>query len=141
MKMPLLAQLLEKLRRCTSGHALILFAGGLPALIGGAGFATDLAQWYMWKRELQFAVDQAALAGAWARTSTSTQPVYAARALQEFNANLGVTRAYASSPSVTLEPTKFGNEKKSFSVSGTPTMTVVSVTSSITCDTTRAARW
>lgn len=57
MKMPLLAQLLEKLRRCTSGHDLILFAGGLPALIGGVGFATDLAQWYMWKRELQFAVD------------------------------------------------------------------------------------
>jgi Flp pilus assembly protein TadG len=102
MKMPLLAQLLEKLRRCTSGHALTLVAGGLPALIGGAGFATDLAQWYLWKRELQLPVDQAALAGAWAPTSTSTQRVYADRALLESNANLDVTKAYVSSPSVTL---------------------------------------
>lgn len=102
MKMPLLPQLLAKLRSCTSGNALILVAGGLPALVGGAGFATDIAQWYMWKRELQFAVDQAALAGAWARTSTATQPDFTNRAVQEFNANLSLTRDYASTPSVTL---------------------------------------
>lgn len=102
MKMPLLPQLLAKLRRCTSGNALIMVAGGLPALVGGAGFATDVAQWYMWKRELQFAVDQAALAGAWARTSTSTQPVFSDRAVQEFNANLSLTRDFATAPTVSL---------------------------------------
>ncbi|MFN4114522.1 MAG: pilus assembly protein TadG-related protein [Sphingomonadaceae bacterium] len=44
----------------------MLVALGAPALIGAGGFAIDTAQWYMWKRELQHSVDQAAYAGAWA---------------------------------------------------------------------------
>ena len=57
----------------------------------------------MWKRELQFAVDQAALAGAWARTQSATRPNYSARALQEFNANLSATRDLTvAPPTVTL---------------------------------------
>ena len=57
------------LKSSTSGNTTLLVALGMPALIGGAGMAVDTAQWYLWKRELQFAADQAALAGAWARTA------------------------------------------------------------------------
>lgn len=64
---------LGQLKANTSGNATLLVALGLPALVGGSGLAVDTAQWYMWKRELQFAVDQAALAGAWARTSSATK--------------------------------------------------------------------
>ena len=48
---------LGKLRKSTSGHATLLTAFGMPMLIGTAGLGVDLSQWYMWKRELQFAVD------------------------------------------------------------------------------------
>lgn len=57
-------QLLAQIGRNISGNALVLVAAGMPVLVGGAGFAVDVAQWYMWKRELQYAVDQAAYAGA-----------------------------------------------------------------------------
>lgn len=85
------------------GNATLLLALGMPAFIGGAGFAVDTAQWYMWKRELQFAVDQAALAGAWARTQSATRANYSARALQEFNANIStITDKTVATPTVTL---------------------------------------
>ena len=89
---------------CTSGNATVIVALGLPMLIGGAGLGVDMAQWYMWKRELQFAVDQAALAGAWARSSpqTTVRETYQARALQEYNANLAAVEDFATAPAVTL---------------------------------------
>ena len=59
----------SRLRHSTSGHATLLTALSMPMLIGGAGLGVDLSQWYLWKREFQFAVDQAAVAAAWARTS------------------------------------------------------------------------
>jgi Flp pilus assembly protein TadG len=86
-----LRRLVRELRTQTSGNATLLVALGMPALIGGAGLAVDTAEWYMWKRELQFAVDQAALAGAWARSDTDTAGTYQTRATQEFNANLAMT--------------------------------------------------
>ena len=49
---------LTELRQCKSGNALMLVALGMPVLIGGTGVAVDTAQWYMWKGELQYAVDQ-----------------------------------------------------------------------------------
>lgn len=55
---------LQNLKTDTGGNAALLVAIGLPSLIGSAGLAVDVAQWYMWKNELQYAVDQAALAGA-----------------------------------------------------------------------------
>jgi Flp pilus assembly protein TadG len=91
-----------ELRRQTSGNATLLVALGMPALIGGAGLAVDTAQWYMWKRELQFAVDQAALAGAWARTDDATKANYATRATQELQANLSVTEDIAAEPDIDL---------------------------------------
>lgn len=90
---------MRRLRNNKSGNALMIVALAMPALIGGTGFAVDTAQWYLWKRELQFSVDQAAIAGAWARgsSSSSTQATYAARARQEYAANLSVTSDYATS--------------------------------------------
>ena len=55
---------LKPLGRNDRGNVLILTALGLPIMLGGAGFGVDTAQWYMWKRELQTAVDAAALSGA-----------------------------------------------------------------------------
>lgn len=99
-----LKRLAARLGRNTSGNATLLMAVGMPALIGGAGLAVDTAQWYMWKRELQFATDQAAIAGAWARTVSSTAGSYEARATQEFNAALQVTETMNVAPlEVTLQ--------------------------------------
>lgn len=92
----------KALRSNKSGNAALLVAIGMPVLIGGSGLAVDTAQWYMWKRELQFAVDQAALAGAWARTDTATANTYQQRATQEYNANLQRVTSFASTPTVQL---------------------------------------
>jgi Flp pilus assembly protein TadG len=92
----------KRLAKAQSGSAALIVALGMPMLIAGAGFGTDLAQWYMWKRELQFAVDQAAIAGAWARADASTKNTYSTRATQEYNANLSITSDFASTPRVQL---------------------------------------
>lgn len=91
-------KILRKLKQETSGNATLIVAIGMPALVGGAGLAVDTAQWYMWKRELQYAVDQAAIAAAWARTSSATniQNAYKDRAEQEYNANLATTKDFDS---------------------------------------------
>jgi Flp pilus assembly protein TadG len=95
---------LAGLSGCTSGNATIIVALGMPMLIGGAGLGVDVAQWYMWKRELQFAVDQAAMAGAWARSSSSStvRGTYQARALQEYNANLDIVDEFDTAPVIGL---------------------------------------
>jgi len=93
-----LKKLAGRLGRNTSGNVTLLMAVGMPALIGGSGFAVDTAQWYMWKRELQFAVDQAAIAAAWTRTSSDTtvQATYQTRAEQEYNTNISKTGGFDS---------------------------------------------
>ncbi len=109
---------LRALRSHTSGNATLLVALGMPALIGGSGLAVDTAQWYTWKRELQFAVDQAALAGAWARTNSDTESVYQARARQEFTANQAVTNGISTTPLVSLS-SYAGGSNNSVTVSAT----------------------
>lgn len=79
---------MRRLARQGSGNATLLVAAGLPALIGAAGLGVDTAQWYMWKREMQYAADQAALAGAWSLVGGATGDVYVNRAKQELAANL-----------------------------------------------------
>ncbi|MCW1403301.1 pilus assembly protein [Novosphingobium sp. MW5] len=93
---------LQKLKNDTGGNAALLVAIGLPTLIGSAGLAVDVAQWYMWKNELQYAVDQAALAGAWARTDNDTRDAYVDRARAEFTSNQQTTTGIAATPSVSL---------------------------------------
>ena len=94
-------RLIESLRRNASGNVLMIFALGMPVFIGGAGLAVDTAQWYMWKREMQYAVDQAALAGAWSRVGGSTGNVYQTRAQQELAANLQIVD-FEGTPSIAL---------------------------------------
>lgn len=94
--------LYRRLLRNRSGNAALIVALGMPALIGGTGFAVDTAQWYAWKQELQFATDQAAMAGAHARSKDITAQDYATRADQEFDANLAITAKFASDPDVSL---------------------------------------
>lgn len=85
-----------------SGNATLLVALGMPALIGGAGFAVDTAQWYMWKRELQHSVDQAAYAGALALAHQDSKANYETRASQEYQTNLDKVKDFASSPSISI---------------------------------------
>ncbi|MFL0355538.1 TadE/TadG family type IV pilus assembly protein [Erythrobacter sp. GH1-10] len=94
--------MISRIKKCSSGNALILVAIGMPVLVGGAGFAVDTAQWYMWKRELQHAVDQAAIAGAWARADVGTESTYATRALQEYDANVAKVEEFDTPPQVSL---------------------------------------
>ena len=94
-------RLAKRLRRETSGNTTLLFALGMPMFVGGAGLAVDTAQWYMWQREMQYAVDQAALAGAWSRVGGTTGSEYQTRALQELAANLQIVD-FEGTPSVTL---------------------------------------
>lgn len=96
-----LRNLIKRLVASRSGNAAMIVALGMPAMIGGAGFAVDTAQWYMWKRELQHAVDQAAIAGAWALANDSAD-TYETRANQEFDVNLAKVSDFASEPSIAL---------------------------------------
>ena len=93
---------LNGLRTCNSGNATLIVALGMPALIGSAGLGVDMAQWYMWKRELQFAADQGAIAGAWAMTDNDTEADYDELAVLELNANLAATKDFADEPTVQL---------------------------------------
>ncbi|KHK89679.1 hypothetical protein LK12_19560 [Novosphingobium malaysiense] len=55
---------MSRLRSSMEGNVLVLTAVGLTTLVGGAALAVDTAQWYLWKRQLQQAVDSGAMAGA-----------------------------------------------------------------------------
>jgi Flp pilus assembly protein TadG len=97
-----IAQTLRRLRHDDSGNAMLLMAIAMPVLVSGSGLAVDMSQWYTWKRELQLASDQAALGAAWARTDTNTQDTWKDRGLQDYNANLSVTKTFASAPNFKL---------------------------------------
>ncbi len=101
---------LRELKASTSGNATLLVALGMPVLIGSSGLAVDTAQWYMWKREIQFAADQAALAGAWARSDDDSRSSYVTRARQEFGANVSTTTTINTTPAVTLANYNGGNQ-------------------------------
>jgi Flp pilus assembly protein TadG len=120
---PKLSRFWRLLARSTSGNAMLFVALGLPALIGGAGLAVDFSQWYLWKRELQLATDQAALAGAWARTDSHTQDNYQTRATQDYRANLAITSSFASDPTVSIADFSNGSDN-SVVVTATATKTL-----------------
>lgn len=99
---PALLRPLCRLAACRSGNAAILLGLGMPMLIGGAGLGVDTAQWYLWKRELQFAADQAAIAGAYAKAADEAGTGYIARAQQEYAANVSVVADFDTVPAVSL---------------------------------------
>ncbi len=101
---------LRALRNSTSGNATILVALGMPVLIGGSGLAVDTAQWYLWKREIQYAADQAALAGAWAASNEDSENDFIERARQEFSANLSVTEQFSTVSDVRLADYNGGDD-------------------------------
>ncbi|MDP3676932.1 MAG: pilus assembly protein [Novosphingobium sp.] len=94
-------RLIKSLCRESGGNVMMIFALGMPVFVGGAGLAVDTAQWYMWKREMQYAVDQAALAGAWSRVGGSTGDIYQTRAQQELAANLQIVD-FQGTPAISL---------------------------------------
>ena len=55
---------LSRLRSDRSGGVLVFTGIGFVSLVGAAGLAVDTAQWYLWRRQLQQAVDAGARAGA-----------------------------------------------------------------------------
>ena len=87
---------------CSSGNATLIVALGMPVIIGAGGYGVDMAQLYMWKRELQHSVDQAALAGAWALAYDKDSENWSARAQQEFDANQGQTVEFDTTPVIEL---------------------------------------
>lgn len=91
----------KRLAKAKSGNATMFVALGLPALLGATGYGVDTAQWYMWHRELQHSVDQAAIGGAWALAYDDAAD-YTTRAQQEFYANQDITSEFASEPTITL---------------------------------------
>ncbi|EDL50334.1 TadE/TadG family type IV pilus assembly protein [Erythrobacter sp. SD-21] len=96
-------KLMKRLQADTSGNALMLVAMGAPVLFGSAGLGVDMAQYYMWKREIQYAVDQGALAGAWSRGNGDMGLEYKTRAKQEFYINLSETKDYLLTHSIELQ--------------------------------------
>ncbi len=115
-----LASIFRALRGSRAGNATLLVALALPAMIGGAGFAVDTAQWYLWKNELQHSVDQAAYAGAWALARPESAANYSTRAKQEYSANLSKTTDFASAPAISIADYAGGNQN-SVVVSATAT--------------------
>lgn len=99
---PKMKRLFRSLASNTSGNAMLFTALALPVLVGAAGYGTDMAQLYMWKRELQHSVDQAALAGAYALADDPHSTNYETRAQQEFDANQDRTADFATTPSISL---------------------------------------
>lgn len=59
---------LKKLAKDASGNVMVIAGAGTMALAGGAGLGVDTVQWYLWQRQLQQAVDSAALAGGQANS-------------------------------------------------------------------------
>jgi Flp pilus assembly protein TadG len=115
--------LAQKIASAKSGSATMLVGLGMPALIGAAGFGIDIAQWYMWKRELQHSVDQAAYAGAWAMARDESSANYSIRARQEFDANLSKTADFASEPTIRIADYANGTDN-SVVVTATATQTL-----------------
>ncbi|MBY6128760.1 pilus assembly protein [Qipengyuania aquimaris] len=94
---------MRRLKADTSGNAMLLVALGTPVLFGSAGLGVDMAQYYLWKREIQYAVDQGALAGAWSRGNGETGLEYKTRAKQEFYINLSATKDYLLTHRIQLQ--------------------------------------
>lgn len=65
------------------GNVLIVAGLGSMILAGGAGLSIDVAQWYLWKRELQMAVDAGALSGTYSLSQDKAYESNARTAVQQ----------------------------------------------------------
>jgi Flp pilus assembly protein TadG len=101
---------MRRLKADNSGNALIFVALGMPVVIGSSGMAVDVAQWYTWKRELQYAVDQAALAGAWASAEPLQKDNYETLAGLEFTNNLSMLKDKVDDPEIRYEDWNGGTD-------------------------------
>ena len=101
---------LAGLHHCKSGNATLMTALGLPALLGATGYGVDTAQWYMWQRELQHSVDQAAIGGAWVLAYDDESTEYVTRAQQEYYANQDKTASFDSAPNIRLADFEGGTD-------------------------------
>lgn len=86
----------------TTGNATMLVAFAMPMVIGGGGMAIDFAQFYLWKRELQFANDQAAIAAAWEVLDSGSSAKMTDRAKNAFAVNEQITASFNTDPVVQL---------------------------------------
>lgn len=90
-------QLLRRMACNAHGNVLVMVGAGMFALVGGAGLGVDTIQWYLWKRQLQQAVDAGALAGAHA-VSQGVPFESAARRDLDRNANTEIVIERLSRP-------------------------------------------
>ncbi|MEZ5742368.1 MAG: Tad domain-containing protein [Sphingomonadaceae bacterium] len=88
---------LKKLAKDATGNVLVISGAGSMALVGGAGLGVDTVQWYLWKRQLQQAVDSAALAGGQAKSQGVGFQTQAQRELNR-NANTTLTTVRIVNP-------------------------------------------
>ncbi|MBS7671417.1 pilus assembly protein TadG-related protein [Croceicoccus gelatinilyticus] len=89
--------------RCEDGNVLLLTVFSLPMIIGGAGMGVDMAQWYLWQREAQYAVDQAAISAAYTmRDNEEGVLVYEDIARLAYWDNLSITHDLSAEPEFTL---------------------------------------
>ncbi|QNE03942.1 pilus assembly protein TadG-related protein [Croceicoccus marinus] len=88
--------------RDRSGNATMLVAFAMPMVIGGGGMAIDFGQYYLWKRELQYANDQAAIAAAWEVLDSGSTAKMTDRAKNAFAVNEQITADFNTDPSVQL---------------------------------------
>ena len=95
-------EFLKSMRSQAGGQATLIVGLSMPVLIGAAGYAMDMAQVYVWKRELQHSVDQAALAGAWALAYNKNTTTYTTRAQQEYDLNQVYTKDIDAAPKIQL---------------------------------------
>ncbi len=93
-------QFLQSIIKDTRANIVAVSAIGAASLVGGAGLAVDAVYWYLWKRQLQQAVDSGALAGAYALsagrdvTAASTNDI-------GLNSNTAITVQSVTSPPAT----------------------------------------
>lgn len=88
---------LAELARNTKANILAIGAFGAFAMIGGGGLAVDAVYWYLWKRQLQQAVDSGALAGAYALSSGLAVSAAAADDIDK-NSNTAIVVQSVTSP-------------------------------------------
>lgn len=86
----------SRLRSNANGSAITVFALVTPVIIGSAGLSVDAVSWYLTKRQLQSAVDSAALAGTQVLGYTGSASSARTAAQNDFSAHAQSTIAGAT---------------------------------------------